>query len=160
MSSAPNHLPDDVESLKALVLEQVEHNAQLRADNVRYQARILTLEEQLNLALVRRYAASSEKISAYQLRLFDEAETEIEPGGTETVEVTGHTRKKRGRKPLPATLPRIEVIHELAESERLCPHDGCVLKEIGEAVSEQLDIVPAKIQVIRHICKKGTVKLT
>ena len=154
MSSAPNHLPDDVGSLKALVLEQVEHNAQLRADNVRYQARILTLEEQLNLALVRRYAASSEKISAYQLRLFDEAETEIEPGGTETVEVTGHTRKKRGRKPLPATLPRIEVIHELAESERLCPHDGCVLKEIGEAVSEQLDIVPAKIQVIRHICKK------
>ena len=66
MSSAPNCLPDDVESLKALVLEQVERNAQLTAANVRYQARILTLEEQLNLALARRYAASSEKISVDQ----------------------------------------------------------------------------------------------
>ena len=35
-----------------------------------------------------------------------------------------------------------------------CPHDGRELKAIGEAVSEQFDIVPATIQVIRHIRKK------
>lgn len=156
MSSAPNCLPDDVESLKALVLEQVERNAQLTASNVRYQARILSLEEQLNLALARRYAASSEKISPDQIRLFDEAEADgVEISGEDqdldAVEVAGHKRKKRGRRPLPAALPRVEVIHELPESERICPHDGSVLAEIGEAVSEQLDIVPAKIQVIRHV---------
>ncbi len=45
---------------------------------------------------------------------------EDEPG----VEVAGHRRKKRGgRKPLDAALPRDVVRHELPESERICPHD-------------------------------------
>ena len=55
---------------------------------------------------------------------------------------------------LPARLPRIEVIHELPEDERFCEHDGQMLREINEVVSEQLDIVPATIQVIRHIRKQ------
>ena len=61
MSRAADSLPDDVESLKALVLEQAAHNAQL-------QARVISLTEQLNLALARRYAARSEKLSPDQLR--------------------------------------------------------------------------------------------
>jgi transposase len=48
----------------------------------------------------------------------------------------------------------VEVIHELPENERHCPHDGSLLTEIGEVTSEQLDIVPARIQVIRHIRKQ------
>lgn len=152
MSSVLNSLPDDVEDLKVLVRTQAKQLQEATA-------RIITLEEQLNLALARRYAASSEKISADQIKLFDEAEAEWveitdEDRELDRVEVAGHIRKKRGRKPLPATLPRVEVVHELPESERVCPHDGALLKEIGEAVSEQLDIVPAKIQVIRHIRKK------
>ena len=166
MSSAFFSLPDDVESLKALVLEQAERNAQLAADNVRYQARIFTLTEQLHLALARQYAARSEKLSAEQLNLFDEAEADaVSPEATgdeeqdgegvaDTIEIAAHTRKKRGRKPLPEALPRVEVVHDLAEAERICPHDGRELKAIGETVCEQLDIVPAKIQVIRHIRKK------
>ena len=68
--------------------------------------------------------------------------------------ISPHTRMKPGRKPLPDNLPRIDVIHELDESERVCPHDGQRLNEIGEVTSEQLDIIPAKIQVLRHIRKK------
>ena len=37
---------------------------------------------------------------------------------------------------------------------RRCYHDGRLLTEIDEVISEQLDIIPAKIQVIRHIRKK------
>ena len=171
MSSAVSPLPDDVESLKALVLEQAERNAQLAeslqqstARNTHLEARVITLTEQLNLALARRYAARSEKLSPDQLALFDEAETEAagadtdpEEGDAETdatVEIAAHRRNKRGRKPLPDTLPRLEVVHELPEAERICPHDGGSLKEIGESVSEQLDIVPATIRVIRHIRRK------
>jgi len=29
--------------------------------------------------------------------------------------------------------------------ERLCPHDGKLLAEIGEVISEQLDIIPANL---------------
>jgi len=58
------------------------------------------------------------------------------------------------RSPLPDHLPRVDVIHELPESERRCDHDGRLLSEIDEVISEQLDIIPAKIQVLRHIRKK------
>ncbi|MCZ7599797.1 MAG: IS66 family transposase [Gammaproteobacteria bacterium] len=51
-------------------------------------------------------------------------------------------------------MPRLEVVHELPEAERVCPHDGRMLNDIGETISEQLDIVPATIRVIRHIRRK------
>ncbi len=66
------------------------------------------------------------------------------------VQVPAHDRAKRGRKPLDAALPREVIRHELPEAERVCAHDGARLEEIGVEASEQLDIVPAKIRVIRH----------
>jgi len=150
MAMALDQLPDDVEALKLLVVDQAARNEQL-------ESKVTHLQEQLNLALARRYAASSERISPDQIRLFDEAETDSEPVAPleeETIAVPAHTRKKRGRKPLPANLSRVEVVHEIPEAERHCPHDGRLLNEIGEVTSEQLDVIPAKIQVIRHIRKK------
>jgi transposase len=144
-----DQLPDDVDALKALVAAQVARNEQL-------ESKVLTLQEQLNLALAKRYAASSEKLSPDQIRLFDEAEVDIEVTleADDEILVPAHTRKKRGRKPLPDNLPRVEVIHDLPESERRCDHDGQLLVEIGDVICEQLDIIPAKIRVIRHIRKK------
>ncbi len=149
MPIALDQLPDDVDALKALVAEQVARNARL-------ESKVLTLQEQLNLALARRYAASSEKLSPDQIRLFNEAEldAEVELDTDGEVLVPAHTRKKRGRRPLPATLPRVDVIHDLPASERRCDQDGRLLVEIGDVTCEQLDIIPAKIQVIRHIRKK------
>jgi len=167
MPSLPKQLPDDIDSLKILVAEQATNNEKLRAqkrvseqENARLNAKVLSLQEQLNLALARRYAASSEKLSPDQIRLFDEAEVEAqkESPEDETVTVPEHSRRKRGRKKLPDSLSRIDIVHELAADERRCPHDGGVLAEIGEVTSEQLDIVPAKIQVIRHIRKQCACK--
>jgi transposase len=164
MPIALNQLPDDIDALKSLVADQATrldavsaHNAQLTTQNQHYKVQVLSLQEQLNLALARRYAASSEKISPDQIRLFDEAEVEtqtvsLEPD--ESVIVPEHSRRKRGRKKLPEALSRIEVIHELAANERICPYDGNPLTEIGDVISEQLDIIPASIQVIRHIRKQ------
>ena len=161
MPRALHQLPDDVDALKSLVAEQLDRNEQLSTENQRYRVQVLTLIEQLNLALARRYAASSEKLSPDQIRLFDEAEQDDETllstaadADDDAVMVAAHPRKKRGRQPLPEHLPRIDVIHELPESERRCDHDGRTLTEIDEVISEQLDIVPATIQVIRHIRKK------
>lgn len=162
MTKAPQ-LPDDIDVLKALLAEQKSCNEQLQADKNQLQIRNSLLQEQLNLAIARRYAASSEKIPADQFRLFDEAE--VESGEDDTLELSGdesdstvvaeHSRKKKtGRKPLPKSLIRKDKVHELSDAELICEHDGNTLKEIGEVVSEQLDIIPAKIQVIRHIRKK------
>ena len=176
MPNALHQLPDDVDALKSLLTDQLVRNEQLQADkqavdhenkqltteNKRYKVQVLTLTEQLNLALARRYAASSEKLSPDQIGLFDEAELDgvatpgmdVDAVDDDEIMVAAHKRKKRGRKPIPAHLPRIDVVHELPESERRCDHDGQLLTEIDEVISEQLDIIPAKIQVLRHIRKK------
>ena len=168
MPIALHQLPDDVDALKSLLADQatkldkfIARNEQLTTENQRYKVQVLTLTEQLNLALARRYAASSEKLSPDQICLFDEAELDGEAvsdtdvdADDEEIMVAAHQRKKRGRKPIPAHLPRIDVIHELPESMRHCDHDGRLLTEIDAVISEQLDIIPAKIQVLRHIRKK------
>jgi transposase len=157
MQIAPDQLPDDIDALKSLVANQATQLDEFTARNEQLQSRVIILQEQLNLALAKRYAASSEKVSPDQVCMFDEAELEtqaVAPTEDETVTVPEHTRRKRGRKKLPEALPRVKVIHELPDDERVCPHDGNPLSEIGEVTSEQLDIIPAKIQVIRHIRKQ------
>jgi len=116
------------------------------------------LQEKLNAFLRKLFGTKSEARGNGQADLFNEAEalvsanapvTEevpIEPG----VEIAGHTRLKRGRKPLDPALPREIVRHELPEAERICPHDGKTLVEIGVETSEQLDIIPQQVRVIQH----------
>jgi len=169
MQKEPDSLPDDIEKLKVLVIEQAVQNKnlslknnKLHNENLQYKTQVLGLQEQLNLAIARRYAASSEKISPDQVRLFDEADSDLSTHQTDigdspsedSIVVPAHTRKKSGRKPLPGTLPRLDVVYELLESERVCPYDGNVLQEMSDVISEQLDIIPARIQVIRHIQKQ------
>jgi len=165
MSSVLKQLPDDVEALKTLVINQATtldgvtaRNEQLAEENQQYKTQVVLLQEQLNIALAKRFALRSEQLSPDQIRLFDEAESttdgEAETESDDNVVVSAHARKTGGRKPLPARLPRIEVVHELPEDERFCEHDGQLLREINEVVSEQLDIVPATIRVIRHIRKQ------
>ena len=157
-------LPNNFEKLKSVVLDQVLHiesladqNTQLLAEVARIKAQVFILKEQLNLALAQRYAARSEKRSPDQIRLFNEAEVDVSADdvvaddASASVVIAEHTRQKRGRKPLPGSLPRLDVIHELPEAERYCDHDGAALVAIGEVISEQLDIVPATIRVLRHI---------
>ena len=121
------------------------------------------LKERLDKILRKFFAAKSEARGTEQKDMFfNEAEalaaaTQATPaledsaaGEDGAVDVPAHKRLKRGRKPLDADLPRHVVRHELPESERVCPHDGSVLQEIGVEASEQLDIIPQQVRVIRH----------
>lgn len=96
-----------------------------------------------------------------QMSLFDMPEPELpileEEEEGEDVTIGEHIRKKRGRKPLPADLPRVDVIHELSEDERQC-NCGCLKERIGQEESEQLDYIPAKVRVIRNIRYKYACK--
>ncbi|MDH5508583.1 MAG: IS66 family transposase, partial [Anaerolineae bacterium] len=58
-------------------------------------------------------------------------------------------RSRAGRQPLPDHLPRIEHRHEPESCQ--CAQCGHQLVKIGEDVSEQLDVEPAKFFVHRHI---------
>lgn len=67
-----------------------------------------------------------------------------------TVNNTPCDRPKRGRKPLPAHLPREDVIHDLPDNDKICAC-GCQLSKIGHETSEQLEVIPAQLKVLRHI---------
>ncbi|MEO7127687.1 MAG: IS66 family transposase zinc-finger binding domain-containing protein, partial [Rhodoferax sp.] len=118
------------------------------------------LQEQLNKFKRQLFAASSEAGGAHQKDMFfneaedlgastQPAQEEVE-GDDKSITVPGHKRAKRGRKPLDPALVREVVRHELPESERVCPFDGAALQEIGVEATEQLDIIPQQVRVIRH----------
>jgi len=116
------------------------------------------LKEALILARHRQFAKTTESLRSLQSELFNEPEQEAViidamVDDNDTITVPTHQRKRSGRKKLPEDLPRIEVIHDLPDEEKVCPQ-GHALNAIGEKISEQLDIVPMKIQVIRHIRKQ------
>jgi transposase len=115
------------------------------------------LEEKVRLLKHKRFAASSAK-SDGQAELFNEAEAaepvpeddlEENTGDAETETILYERRKSRGRKPIPADLPRVRIEHDLSVADKVC-ECGCALTHIGEDTSEQLDIIPAKIQVLQH----------
>ncbi len=135
MNSDVANLPDNPEVLKEII--------------VNFETELSLLQEQVRLLKGLLYGRKTEKRgedNGEQSSLFDEAEEEVRE---KEINIPAHTRKS-GRKPLPKDLPREEIIHDLREEEKQC---GCGsrLSRIGEEVSEKLDIVPAKVKVIRHI---------
>jgi len=149
MVKAAKDLQESIDALKQLV--SAKEQMLLAKDQ-----RIAVLEEQLQLLTHKRFGASSEKASLDQLHLFNEAEATVEQSSetpaadADETTVPEHKRKKPGRRPLPADLPRIVVEHDLAENQKICPC-GCHKKRIGQETSEQLDIIPPKAQVLQHV---------
>jgi transposase len=148
MSALAQPLPDDVEVLKTLILEErAAHAVQLER-----------LREQVRLLLAQRFGAKSERLvaEAAQLGMFNEAEAlaaaERAAGAVEadTVTIAEHRRARGHRRPLPEGLPRTVIIHDLGAEAKRCPHDGTALTVMGEDTSEQLDIVPAQVRVLVH----------
>ena len=118
--------------------------------------KIVHLEEENALLRQRLFGHKSEQTTdpaTAQLALFNEAESVAGPVDEACEEEVVLPTKRRGkRKPLPADLPRIEVTHELPEHELKCAC-GCRKHAIVEEVSEQLEIIPMQIYVIKHVRK-------
>ena len=155
-------LPDDPERLEALWVEHQRALAQkddalARRDHEieRLKSQLAWFEEQLQLARHKRFGAASEK-HPHQGSLFNEAEALSDQAETEEHEEVTYRRAKRkpGRRPLPAHLPREEVRHDLSEAKKVCAGCGESLHCIGEERAEKLDIVPASVRVIVHVRPK------
>lgn len=105
-----------------------------------------------------RFGKKNESLSSRQLSLFEESvladiaavDAEIEKiDTTAKTTTTKPSRARAGRQPLPDHLPRIEHRHEPASCQ--CGQCGNKLVKIGEDITEQLDVEPAKFFVHRHI---------
>jgi len=149
MFSDTSKLPDDPAELKKIIARMQRH----------YESENELLREQVRKLFDKLFGRKSEKTygGPPQLLLFDMPEPDPEAEPPEPVTVGTHTRKKSGRKPLPENLPRVEVVHDIPEDEKICDC-GEQLSCIGEDVAEKLDIIPAIIRVIKHIRPKYSCK--
>jgi transposase len=129
-------LPNDPEVLKGVIID-MKHQLDY-------------FLEQLNLAKARQFAASSEKSPDQFDLLFNEAESlaDAESDAQEAAQTERpQSAKKRGRKPLPAALKRTEVIHDITDAEKICACCNGALHKMGEERSEQLEFIPASLEV-------------
>lgn len=124
---------------------------QLKQDNDRLNTRVLELLQARNWR-------KSEKIGAGQLRLFLEQALELEQqttGETPDIELPSpieplkrrRTGKRTGRRPLPESLPRKEVVLEPTAEQKICAECNSAKTCIGHERSEVLDYVPGHFEV-------------
>lgn len=152
-------LPDWVQAqISALLHQLADRDSELVKRDAELQRRALKIQ-QLTLELAHhkriRFGCKSEALTSEQRDLFVEAcdedgaaivaelEQQQEPA------VAPRQHKRPGRNPLPPELPRIEHRHEPESCS--CGECGRELVKIGEDISEQLDVEPARFFVHRHI---------
>src|SRR5438046_5261323 len=146
-------LPDDIETLKRLVIGRDEMIAKLMAEIARLKRwRFGRSAERMDAALVQ-----------LQLLLGDlQAPVASELPVQETVPVEDSTqspplqqrvtRLRRVPRALPAHLPRETIVHTPASCN--CPECGMQMRKLGEDISEMLDFVPGYFKVLRHVRPK------
>ena len=156
-SPAAEPLPDDIETLKAMLLaERQAYRVELRDQALlieKLKHRIAKLQHE-------RFGQSSERralLDQLELQLFaleedqSQAETAEEIAGPPRVTVETFERRKPARRPLPEHLPRERVVHPAPSA---CPCCGGVLHKLGEDVTETLELVPRRWKVIQHVREK------
>lgn len=146
-------------------LEQAnKRNEQSEKLNKQLQHEVSYLTElikEMNRRMFGRSKESSSETIDGQLSLFEEesipaAHEEL----VESTEVVAHRRKKKGAKAaILASLPGVNVEHELSESERVCDHCGGSMVDMGsKEIRIEAEFLQAKIQKLIHrqhsyVCK-------
>jgi transposase len=146
------HLPDDVATLKRMVLELLASLHERQRD---YEA----VRHRLDLLLRRLYGPRGERFDPNQPLLFAETAAGQDTPTEAPAEPARPNQPKRrcrphGRRRLPDNLPREPRHHELSEAERTCPACGQMRIDIGKDRSEQLDYRPASLFVVEHFVHK------
>ena len=153
MAIDPAHLPDDIATLKAMVVA-----ANARALNLDGQIAHL----KLTIAKLQRdtHGASSERgarlLEQMELQLDELVETASENKLADALEAPAHlaeeAAQKPARRPLPSHLLRERVVHA---PPCACAHCGSAsLRKIGEITTETLELVPAAWKVLSHAREK------
>ena len=136
-------------------------NAQLKSQVSQYCETNLLLKEEIAWLKAQFYGRSSEKCAADeaspdQRMLFNEAEvlaaiTAANEADAVPILIEAHERRQQpGRKMIPAEFPRIPVVHDIAECDKHCPHDGAALTVIGKETAERYDLVRPQLRVLVH----------
>jgi transposase len=165
MAKVVDSLPDDVETLKAMIIAE-----RVRAANAEAEAHALALHvEKMKFEIARlrheNYGQSCERSALVEqlvLHLADLEETASQSeaaariaaaaAARENVVVQGFERKRPARRPLPEYLPRERVVYPGPAACPCC--GGTNLRKLGEDVTEMLEVIPRQWKVICHVREK------
>lgn len=162
MSLATADLPTDPAALRAFALAC---QSELQAAELSVQVKALEIETlKVQLARLRRmqFGRSSERLSR-QIEQLELRLEELETAGAVAIteaeaiapEPMVREKAKPKRQPLPEHLPRQDVTHQPpGDAACTCPDCGKGMSRLGENVTELLDYVPGRFQVIRHVRPK------
>jgi transposase len=159
-------LPTDKERASFALDKLIQKYSALDEENIHLNNKLSYLQKLV-------FGKKSEKLTPVdelQGRLFNEAETSsgealddsndsdktetAEKADADTTIVKQHTRAKAGRKPIPADIPRKEIVHDISDEEKKCACCGKERPSIGSEATEELEYEPAKIYVNKHIYPK------
>jgi transposase len=165
MAKAVDSLPDDVLTLKAMVIA-----AEVKLRNAEAEAHALALQiEKMKFEIAKlrheQYGQSAERgalLEQLELQLAELEETASESETvaqiaaatalSEKVAVAGFERRRPARRPLPEHLPRERIVYP---GPMACPCcGGQALRKIGEDVTEMLEMIPRQWKVIQHVREK------
>jgi len=138
MAFDPQTLPVDVAQCHALIAELA-----LKLESQNRVVRLLRHE--LEKLLRWRFGRKREWVDPKQMFLFAAAIMVAAAQAKPPEESPKPPRPGHGRRPLPPTLERRRVEHDLGPEERRCPECREALRPIGEEVSERLEYVPASL---------------
>lgn len=166
----PDSLPDDVATLKAMVIaaDRARLEAEVKARNAEAEVRARELEiERMKFTIAKlrheRFGQSSERsavLEQLELQLADmeedasqaEAAAQLAAqAAAEKIAVAPFERRRPARRPLPEHLPRERVVYP---SPSACPCCGGTLHKLGEDVTETLELIPRQWKVIQHVREK------
>ena len=146
-------LPDDLELLKALVLEGRRELAARDAELARAQDANARLWETLRQLQRTQFGRKSEKLDPDQFGLgMEETGQAIAEARSQdeivdaTLKASRKDKRSVNRGALPVHLPREEIVIE--PEDKSCPCCGAAMHVMGENRSERLNVVPAQFKVI------------
>jgi transposase len=161
MTPTPDSLPNDIETLKAMLI--AERAARTAAESEATFRALLIEKLKYMIAKLRheRFGQSSERgaiLEQLELQLSDleedasQAEVAAQMAAANAkIEVQAFERRKPARRPLPEHLPRERIVYPVPAA---CPCCGGTLHKIGEDVTETLELVPRQWKVIQHVREK------
>ena len=145
----------ELEEMRNKYQESETERQKLENKNAELMLLVKYYEERFRISQHKRFGSSSEKTdNPNQVLIFDEAENEAAPKEPEpTVEKITCARQKRvgKRKEDISALPVVIVEHSIPEEERICPQCGGSMHVMGHETRRELEIIPARVQVIEHV---------
>jgi transposase len=156
------NLPTDPEELRTMLAQAAARIAEIESERDAARGEADRLRGIIQELQRHRFGRRSERLDPDQLALaLEDLEQTLAAAelaeGRKPGRVNALNRRKVNRGALPAHLPRIERVIDIAD--KACPCCGGALHKIGEDMAERLDVIPAQFQVVvtrrpKYACRR------